>query len=107
MNPWDEEWSDDSDVLGRPALHVLGEGRVLGCKWDQDDPRLPALAARVKLASAAPELARALLSLSRTGVDRSCVECNSAGEDGIHGETSGSCTSDCELDAALRKAGIR
>lgn len=85
MKPWEETWEDDVVEI---AAHVAYTPE------------------RRRLASAAPDMARVLLALidpERLDEEGRRAGCPTCGVD-TGFET---CTADCALTAALRKAGVR
>lgn len=93
--PWEETWmvGPNGDDVGMPLEH--GRVTVAFGPMAEDDARL---------AAAAPDLARALLAVEWSGVSGyhrvpGCPSCGSPQSSMKHDKH-------CELDAALRKAGI-
>lgn len=94
MKPWEEKW----ELLGGADSGTIFVDRV--SRGAMDDP------ARARLASAAPLMARALLAVEwayQVGVDGEgiyfCRWCEGFRDEGHY--------PDCELDQALRAAGVR
>lgn len=97
MKPIDETWSVDHGDIVTSDGDCVFEQSYTGESPNEDERR--------QLASAAPDMARVLLSLSierhdETGRRLGCAACGA--DIGIEPHTS-----DCALDAALRKAGVR
>jgi hypothetical protein len=95
MKPWDEYWSAAGEQVEGEAdvtWRVHGEGIVIAANVDED---------RALLMAAAPDMARVLLAVEWGGEHEValCPTCAQWKKDGH--------ASDCKLDSALRKAGVR
>ena len=94
MKPWEATWR-----VGRSVLRTLYEGEA-----DAPDEKLIGLLdtpEQARLASAAPDAVALLLKHEWKADDYGpyCIECNTLRSIGHR--------PDCELDIALRKAGVR
>jgi hypothetical protein len=98
MKPWEETWDvedgavwtdalDNGASCGHPVFRVGDMGTI----------------PRTKLAAAAPDLVRALLVAEWTGRDGEYCHCPVCG----YARSFGKHAANCQIDAALRKAGAR
>lgn len=108
MKVWEEEWgiSGYGELTRREPDASLPKGEVY-VPWAESVRPTSTNLARVQLAHAAPDMARALLAVEWSGPDPfqaggggCCPACSAIGADGRH-------RSNCAIDAALRKAGVR
>jgi hypothetical protein len=103
--PWEEQWRQvGSDVVTceKPewASRVFHEAEVTRVHHARREPSVAH--ARARLAAAAPDLARALLAVEWGSSERGHNACPACAAMGPGDHCDG-----CQLDAALRKAGIR
>lgn len=103
--PWEETWDVEPEIA--PGWVLVKPIVALG-----PAPLQPLTGDRLRLAAAAPDLVRALLAVERQGVnldgDAACPACGGDARDSTDPPThSVMHASDCLLDAALRKAGVR
>lgn len=110
MKPWEETWFADEGFV------YVGEGRDRMTFFDPT-PGPPAdIESRARLASAAPELVRVLLTVEAASLASAsaCPVCRGPYVEDMRGGPYRASAGyvidhafDCALDAALRKAGVR
>ena len=114
--PWEETWATwevNGRVAGIETSPRDSNGDSTGLLMVQPamPHDVPGLAERIRVASAAPEMARLLIALERDGRidrfdERICVECGQNYEERERAPGEGRHLPDCALVAALRKAGV-
>lgn len=112
MKPIDETWKVDAtpplDTHGVELVFPDREiqfGSIEGPHGENWYSATDVDVARCRLASVAPDFARILLEFVNT--KDVCPWCASSGTEAIDDEHKASCSPECEIDLALRKAGLR